>query len=219
MTGSRAGSVGRVGLSKFTALIGASGSGKSRALESVFRDLSARWATHIYVDTDPSVFPVGVVLENIKAAYPDISGIRVNPCSQRLYEIQVGDDWLPANGIGRGRRKLIDLAMVASCASPHSTVLIDDVDLHVDPRCHAALAKMLASMAGQVVVSTHSPFFLDAVPEDSVRVLAETPTSIRSALLSDHPEWYRWKTVLKPGEFWSFKGDLWPLELPLEGKP
>jgi predicted ATP-dependent endonuclease of OLD family len=62
----------------------------------------------------------------------------------------------------------------------------------------------------QVVVTTHSPYFVDACPPESVRVFGrDEDHSVKVKALTTHPEAARWLKTMHAGEFWASVGEDW----------
>lgn len=135
--------------------------------------------------------------------------------------------FVEVDGIGTVQSRLLSegtLFTIALLTALHvnsrPVVLIDDIDRGLHPRAQGLLIQAIQTFVDenpgrQVVCTTHSPFVLDAVPASAVRVLARGPDGLsRSASLVDHPDWWRWKDDMLPGEFWSSVGDEWPGHVP-----
>jgi predicted ATPase len=92
--------------------------------------------------------------------------------------------------------------------------LIDEIERGLHPRALGELISHLRQLAVesdvQIVATSHSPYLLDALEPDEVRLtgfLEDGSTTIRK--LSDHPEFERWKDEMTPGEIWSTVGEDW----------
>ena len=62
----------------------------------------------------------------------------------------------------------------------------------------------------QVICTTHSPYLLDNFEtEEVVVVSADEKGYTHAAPLSDHPDYVRFKELMRAGEFWSTVGESW----------
>ena len=91
---------------------------------------------------------------------------------------------------------------------PHS-----DQGLH--PKAQKTLIETLRGLLTknpglQIVATSHSPYLLDHVRPEEVRLTSidESGSSVWAAL-DEHPDWDSWKDQMTPGEFWSTFGDEW----------
>ena len=101
------------------------------------------------------------------------------------------------------------LALLAVFESPNrpSVVLIDEIENGLDPRTIGLLLSQIESvfieMSMQVIVTTHSPYFLDMVPLESIIVsdkvnagsIYQTPGSDESL--------QAWKDKFSPGKLYT----------------
>lgn len=92
--------------------------------------------------------------------------------------------------------------------------LIDELERGLHPRALKELVGALRGLAEstgvQIVATSHSPYLLDALSPDEVRLtgfLDDGSATIRE--LTDHPDFERWKEEMTPGEFWSMVGEDW----------
>lgn len=86
---------------------------------------------------------------------------------------------------------------IARCTREHSALL-------------RQLAEAVAAPSLTVVATTHSPFVLDEVPTDCVRVVRlDDEGHTHVAPLADAPAWKDWKGSMTAGEFWIYAGEDW----------
>ena len=102
--------------------------------------------------------------------------------------------------VGRPRARVHALA--ASFDTRH-LVEIDKDDVH--PADLVAHVAKLREEDDTAVVLTNNPYVVDRFRADEVTVVGETGAK----LLSEHPEFATWSSVLMPGEFWSSVGEDW----------
>jgi predicted ATP-dependent endonuclease of OLD family len=94
-------------------------------------------------------------------------------------------------------------------------LLLDDIDRGLHPRAQRALVTLLHTIQQsrpdlQIVCTTHSPFVLDLFDPADVRVMRRDPEGLAHCQeLIRHPNWPKWQSTLKAGEFWSFVGEDW----------
>lgn len=94
-------------------------------------------------------------------------------------------------------------------------LLIDDVEAGLHPALQEQLMAMLGGLVQaqpelQIVVTTHSPFIIDAGPAAHTWLLAaRADGSSATRRLVDHPEAARALMSLTPAEFWTAEGESW----------
>jgi predicted ATPase len=88
-------------------------------------------------------------------------------------------------------------------------VLLDDLDNGLHPKAQLVLIEVLRKLLDQfpdlqIIATSHSPFILDRLEWNEVRVTAlNEDGSAMCKPLTDHPDFERWKESMSPGEFWS----------------
>lgn len=82
---------------------------------------------------------------------------------------------------------------------------IDNLGATLHPTAAGRLVATLRTIGAQVIATTHSPDVVDAFAGDEVLVLHDG----KAARLSQHPEWAKWSTLTRTGEFWSTVGEAW----------
>lgn len=126
-----------------------------------------------------------------------------------------GAGFLRAEAISEGTLLALGMLTVLHADDAPSLVLFDDIDRGLHPTAQRAVFACLRQILDarpdlQIVCTTHSPYALDCVRPEEVRVLKldrAGHTHVRK--LTDHPEWPQWKDHLAPGEFWSAYGEDW----------
>ena len=127
----------------------------------------------------------------------------------------VGGDSLAAAQVSEGT--LLVLGLLAALHGPDrpGLVLLDDMDRGLHPLAQVELVKLLRGLLGsrpdlQVVATTHSPYMLDSMQPNEVRLLClKEDGSTACARLDAHPRHDRWKDELAAGEMWSVFGEKW----------
>ena len=125
----------------------------------------------------------------------------------------------PSNDIVRASHAsdgtLIATALLALVSSRPGLWLMDDIERGLHPLAQGELMTRLRSLlaakpTSQIIATSHSPYLLDHVNGDEVRLtaLAEDGTSLWRKL-TDHPQWTKLKDDMTAGEFWSTFGEDW----------
>jgi energy-coupling factor transporter ATP-binding protein EcfA2 len=114
---------------------------------------------------------------------------------------------------------LIVLGLLTVLMGPDrpNLILLDDVDHGLHPRAQKDLVALLRrfleetkSSNTQIVLTTHSPYFLDCLLPEEVRLTTlNDDGSASCASLVEHPDFDRWKDEMSPGEMWSLFGESW----------
>jgi predicted ATPase len=130
----------------------------------------------------------------------------------------VGADSLPAYQVSEGT--LLVLGLLAALYAPDrpSLVLLDDLDRGLHPKAQRELISLLRGLLQtspelQIIASTHSPYLLDSMEPNEVRMtlLGDDGATVCAAL-ADHPQFEKWKDEMAPGEMWSLFGEKWLVE-------
>ncbi len=106
---------------------------------------------------------------------------------------------------------LITLALLAALHAPNGprVVLVDEIDHALHPKAQMALVRQLRALLAldpelQIILTTHSPYILDAVDVEDVRVFAtRADGSVATKSLAQHPAAERTKGTLSAGQLWS----------------
>jgi predicted ATPase len=129
-------------------------------------------------------------------------------------EARIAGQWIPGDQLSEGTLVVIALQTILGVADRPRLLLLDDLDRGLHPAAQRRLIRQLieatASSDLTVVASTHSPFVLDEVPAESVRVVRldkEGHTQVEP--LTASPKWEEWKGSMTAGEFWIFAGEDW----------
>lgn len=164
-------------------------------------------------------------LERAPVSRPELQQVTVNgqTTTSRIERAYVGHRVifdmdgapnLPAHGASEGT--LITLGILTAIMSrrgPH-LVLLDDLERAIHPR---AIADLVTEMRGllelfpdlQVIATSHSPYLVDHLAPEEVRLMIADENRVMCAGLGDHPEIDRWKEIMRPGEIWSMVGEEW----------
>ncbi len=95
------------------------------------------------------------------------------------------------------------------------TILMDDIERGLHPLAQRALLEVVGQIMKefpdlQVLASTHSPYLLDQLRPEQIRLMATNANGHAiCGKLTDHPEFAKWKDEMAPGELWSLFGEKW----------
>lgn len=155
------------------------------------------------------------IIPNVKKLRVDRSPAAGGTAGEKLLFDTTFASKVPADQMSDGT--LYILALVVAILGPHrpKTLLIDDIDLRLHPQAQYELVALLKEFLKefpdlQIIATSHSPYILDKLDPDEVRVtgLGEDG-SVVVARLDQHPAFEKWKATMSPGEFWSHTGEDW----------
>ena len=125
---------------------------------------------------------------------------------------------IPARAVSEGI--LLVLGVLTAIMGPNrpSLVLLDDLERGLHPKAQADMIELLRRLLDhnpemQIVATSHSPYLLDHLRPDEVRLTTlKDDGSVACSRLDEHPEFDKWKDAMAPGEFWSLVGEKWVAE-------
>lgn len=131
-------------------------------------------------------------------------------------ELEVrGAGRVPAELLSEGTLYALGLLTAIHGPDRSELLLIDDLDRGLHLSGQVRLVRVIEAIQEQVpklqvIATTHSPFQLEGVSPDRVRVfgLREDGTA-NARRLSDHPEFARWAAALRTEELWANLGEDW----------
>ena len=94
-------------------------------------------------------------------------------------------------------------------------LLLDDIEHALHPLAQKQLVEVIERILEkysdlQLLVTAHSPYLLNYVKPEQVRIMALGPDGYsRCGRLTDHPKFATWKEEMAPGEMWSVFGEKW----------
>jgi energy-coupling factor transporter ATP-binding protein EcfA2 len=159
------------------------------------------------------------IVRDLRRVVPQVKGVRVLPTTlltsgERGAGFRLAFDFendgglnVPATGASEGTLLTLALLTVLHGPSRPRLLLLDDVHQALHPRAQSSLMKILLDLSAgpvQIIVTTHSPYILDTVEPDCVRVFALRPdgtTAIEP--LSKHPEAAAYRGALSTGQLWT----------------
>lgn len=129
-------------------------------------------------------------------------------------------DFINANNVAahaasEGTLMLLGLLTVLLGPSHPDILLLDDIEHGLHPLAQKSLLETLAKIMErfpnmQVLASAHSPYLLDALKPEQVRLMTIGPDGNSvCGRLTDHPQFDKWKDEMAPGELWSLFGEKW----------
>lgn len=187
--------------------------------------------------TDPHRF--GAITDSVRRVVPRIQALRMpraavsrevtevhyldgQPVERRsrremvgnALEAKIAGEWIPGDQLSEGTLLVIALHTILGSEHPPKLMLLDDLDRALHPGAQRALLRQLVEATTApsltVVATTHSPFVLDEVDADCVRVVRLDERGHTSvAPLTDAPAWQEWKGAMTAGEFWIYAGEDW----------
>jgi predicted ATPase len=162
--------------------------------------------------------------EDLRRIIPNIRRLRHTKTTSHqptsLLFDTVGADTIPAEQVSEGTLLVLGLLTAVYAPDRPNLVLLDDLDRGLHPRAQVELVSFLRGLLDthpdlQIVATTHSPYLLDHMEPQEVRmtVLDETGSTLVAPLTS-HPEYPQWKDEMAPGEMWSIFGEKWLKQQP-----
>ena len=125
---------------------------------------------------------------------------------------------ISARTASEGTMLMLGLLTVLLGPTRPRVVLLDDLEHGLHPLAQKRLVSVIEQTLEQfpdlqVVATAHSPYLLNYVLPEQVRVLAAGPDGYaRCGQLLDHPKFSTWKDEMAPGEMWSLFGEKWLAE-------
>ncbi len=142
---------------------------------------------------------------------------REYPADTLVFDFENRSD-IPATNVSEGTMLALGLLTVLHSSARPRIILLDDIEKGLHPNAQRELIGMLREILRdnpdlQIVATSHSPYFLDFLDPSEVRLMAIGPDGFsRCGLLTDHPDFPKWKDEMTPGEMWSFFGEKWLVE-------
>jgi predicted ATPase len=125
---------------------------------------------------------------------------------------------ISASAASEGTMLTLGLLTVLLGPTRSRVVLIDDLEHGLHPLAQEQLIDVIKNAQGQfpdlqVLATAHSPYLLNYVEPEQVRIVAAGADGYaRCGLLTDHPKFSTWRNEFAPGEMWSVFGDKWVTE-------
>ena len=124
---------------------------------------------------------------------------------------------IPAYAMSDGTLLALSLLAASINSTSNSPILLDDIEAGLHPLAQRQLMQVLKDFAEkhdrQIILTSHSPYIVDALDAKDVWVMATDKEGIsHSKRLSDHPDAKRAIDILTTGELWDAEGESWVLE-------
>jgi len=120
-----------------------------------------------------------------------------------------------AHTVSEGTLMLLGLLTVLMGPSHPDVLLLDDIEHGLHPLAQKTLLDVLKKIMKrfpelQLLASTHSPYLLDGLNPDQIRLMTNGPDGFAvCGRLIDHPHFGKWRGEMAPGELWSLFGEQW----------
>jgi AAA15 family ATPase/GTPase len=129
----------------------------------------------------------------------------------------ISGEKIPAKYMSEGTMLTLGLLTALTMNPQCKTFFIDDVEAGLHPLAQRKLMQVLKDFAEkhdrQIILTSHSPYIVDALDAKDVWVMATDKEGIsHTKRLSDHPDAERALDVLTTGELWDAEGESWVLE-------
>lgn len=137
------------------------------------------------------------------------------------FAIQYDDgNVVPADLLSEGT--VLTLGLLAKLREPRrpKLFLLDDIDRGLHPSAQAQLVDTLRRFLTldpelQIVCTTHSPYLLDKLAPEEIRILSLDPERrTRVMPLTRHPDYEKWRYGIQTGEMWTTLGESWVVGAP-----
>ena len=134
--------------------------------------------------------------------------------------MSTNDREIPLYATSEGTLFVIGLLAVLLNDSKPRLIIIEDLDRGLHPLAQRNVVRLLRSVMDQhpdlqIVATTHSPYLLDCLRPEEVRMTTlNDDGSVACGRLVDHPKFEQWKKEMAPGEMWSMFGEKWVSESP-----
>lgn len=125
---------------------------------------------------------------------------------------------IPGSAQSEGTLLVLGVLTALSLPTRPRVVLLDDVETGLHPAAQRQLMRVLRQLTKQdpglqLILTTHSPYILDALEPAEVWVLGRSDDGFAAAKrLADNPRADEALRILTTGEFWSTEGEDWTEE-------
>lgn len=157
------------------------------------------------------------IIAAFRRVIPNVKGVRFDkervPQSEFYGDILLVDykgvEGVKASHVSSGTLFALGLLTVALGPDSANVILLDDLDHGLHPKAQMELIDVFRNLIEhnpdfQIVATAHSPYILDHLEWNEVRVTSLTEEgSAVCRPLTDHPDFERWKESMSPGEFWT----------------
>jgi predicted ATPase len=126
---------------------------------------------------------------------------------------------IPASMVSEGTLLVLGLLTVILGPGRPRLLLLDDIDRALHPKAQGDLVALLRKLLDkfpemQIVATSHSPYLLDHLRPEEVRLTTlKDDGTVAAGRLDEHPEFEKWRETMTPGEFWSMVGEGWLVDV------
>lgn len=116
---------------------------------------------------------------------------------------------IPLANAGEGTALALGLMTWLHTSGSSGLLLIDDLDRGLHPKAQQDLVRELRAIMSarpdvQIIATTHSPFVLNELTYEEVRLTTlDREGATLVGALTEHPDYARWKDHVQPGELWT----------------
>lgn len=161
---------------------------------------------------------------DLRAVVPQVRSLKVRPrpldggpgvAGHQIAVEMVGGGVIEAPRLSEGTQFALALLTIVHDPEGPGLVLIDDIDRGLHPAAQGRLIRAIREVQKgrpdlQIVCSSHSPYLLDLLEPKEVRILSLSPDGwAQCTPLAEHPEFERWRSMLRPGEIWMNLSETW----------
>lgn len=147
------------------------------------------------------------VLPYLKTLQPNIKETFNREVELLMYEKNENSKPLPGWLLSSGTIRILALISLFETPDKPSVLFIDEIENGLDPRTVGLLLSLIESeyhsKEMQVFVTTHSPYFLDLVPLDSIIVSEKDESGSYYHIPKDEASLIKWKEKFSPGKLYS----------------
>lgn len=193
------------------------------------------------ISTDPKFLAIKTQLERVKSVISEsVDSIQLRALPLRIWDLIAKtelllratkeESYLPLSRFGQGVQSLavvnifrafIDNLLAEQFEKDSSPILLmEEPESHLHPQAARAFYAELTSIAGQKIVTTHSPYFLQNVPFKDIRLLRKSKEGVKAFYLQQQfraalPKNDNLEALLNQNPTWSY--DTYPGELVIPG--
>ncbi len=134
-----------------------------------------------------------------------------------LFDFDNADN-VSARTASEGTMLMLGLLTVLLGPTRPRILLLDDIEHGLHPLAQKQLVTVIGQLMQkfpdlQLLATAHSPYLLNHVAPEQVRIMAVGPDGhALCGRLIDHPKFPKWKDEMAPGELWSIFGEKWLAE-------
>jgi len=155
------------------------------------------------------------LIQKMRFVLPYINKIESNDLEEtinktiqlELYETQGKNKPIPGWLLSSGTLRVLALLSMFETPDKPTVLFVDEIENGLDPRTIGLLLSQVESVFSdksmQVIVTTHSPFFLDMVPLDSIIVSEKSDKGSTYEVPKNQKSLLSWKEKFSPGKLYT----------------